>query len=183
MLKQLIPSIVLKMKQKISLLILLFTVLIQLSFTHPLKLTASLVEYNPDKKTIRMECRVFMDDFKKSIHSLILDDIDITNPTEEDKKRIEVYFNKYYKISINEKKIPLVYKDFEIKEKYNVITYKFLDQDIDIKKGDKLLIENTLLFKDFGYVQSNIIAMQFPPFFLENSYETTMTNISYSYTF
>ena len=45
-----------------------------ISFTsqavHPIKLTASLIEYRPETKSIRMECRVFIDDFEQSVSKI-----------------------------------------------------------------------------------------------------------------
>ena len=53
------------MKLKITNILLLSLALLfpLISAAHPLKLSASLIEYDPKDKTIRLECKVFLDDF------------------------------------------------------------------------------------------------------------------------
>ena len=41
------------------------------STSHPLKLSASLIEFDPEAKTLRMECKVFRDDFERSLDSFL----------------------------------------------------------------------------------------------------------------
>ncbi|MBT6432055.1 MAG: hypothetical protein HOK97_10975 [Deltaproteobacteria bacterium] len=64
----------------------------QESLSHPLKLTASLVEYDPETKSSRMECKVFRDDFERSLNKSMLKGIDPSTIKKEDKKSGRVLF-------------------------------------------------------------------------------------------
>jgi hypothetical protein len=159
----------------------LFFALISLtttSFKHPIKLTASLIEYEATTKSLKMECKVFIDDFEKSINKTLAKNINVSTLTKADKDGIEDYFEKYYNITVNGKKLPLKYKASEVMKEYNVLTIKFSENTITVKKGDKLLIENTLFFEEFGYLQSNRITIRIPPFITEDNHEATINNYS-----
>lgn len=169
------------MKLRLSKIFILLSVLFVFSsFKHPLKLTASLIEYNPEANSIRMECRVFIDDFQNSINKK---DFNASNPTKEDQEEIEYFFNEFYHIMVNGKKLPLDYKSSAVFEGYNVLVIKFAENDITIKKGDNLLVENKLLFEQFGYLQSNRITIRVPPFFGEKNYEVKLNNYSIAINF
>ncbi|MFN7913125.1 MAG: DUF6702 family protein [Bacteroidota bacterium] len=152
--------------------------LIFVSFKHPIKLTASLIEYNENTKMLSVECKVFIDDFEKSINKTLTKNIDLSTPTKEDKSGIEDYFEKYYTITINGKEMPLKYKASEVLKEYNVLTIKFSEKAIKLNKGDKILIENTLFFEEFGYLQSNRITIRIPPFITEDNHEALLNNYS-----
>ena len=95
------------MKVKIYMLLFLLFTLTSLSYDHSIKMSASLVEYNPNNKKIRVECRVFMDDFDFAMNEFSKQ-ININHFTDADKKLVEDYFNRFYVITINKKKIPLM---------------------------------------------------------------------------
>ena len=68
---------------------LLLSALIFTSFTHPLKLTTSLIEYNDSDEQFLVECRVFIDDFSNTINRK---DLDVSNLSKADIEEIEYYF-------------------------------------------------------------------------------------------
>ena len=79
----------------IDTVVLLGLVLPSMTLSHPLKLSASLVEYDPHQETLRMECKVFIDDFDSSLFLSVLKGVDRNTLTSLDKKRaIEAYFEK-----------------------------------------------------------------------------------------
>jgi len=162
----------------------LFSILLLFSsFKHPIKLTASLIEYDEKSKSMKMECRVFIDDFEKSINKRLTKDIDVTNLTEEDKFGIEDYFKQYYSIAINGKRMSLQLEQTELMEAQNIIIIKFAEKDFPIKKGDKLTVENILFFVEFGELQSNRVTLRMPPFLNEHSFQSSINRYSFYYTF
>lgn len=172
------------MKLKLYNTILLFGVLLIFSsYKHPIKLTASLIEYNTETSSISVKCRVFIDDFERSINKTLLKDINVSNLTKEDKAGIENYFEMFYYITIKGKKLPFKYKTSKVYEEYNVLDIEFSENVMTIKKGDQLLIENTLFFEEFRHLQSNRITLNIPPFISEDNLVTTLSNSSISYTF
>ncbi len=146
--------------------------------THPIKLTSSLIEYNSKTTSLRLECRVFIDDFTYSINSTFTKNINLSNLSKEDKKGIEDYFEKYYPITINDHRFPLKFMESKVLEEHNVFILKFSQDVLPIKKGDQLCIENTLFFEEFEFLQTNMITVRVPPFIGENYFEATFDNYS-----
>ena len=143
---------------------------------HPIKLTSSLIQYNPKTTKLQIECRVFMDDFMNSINGMFTKNIDLTNLSNEDKTGIENYFKKYYVISVNGKQFPLKYVTSEVLEEYNVCIFKFSQSISTPKKGDQLCIENKLLFKEFEFLQTNMVTVRIPPLVEEVYFEAIHTD-------
>ena len=167
----------------ISSLFLALVLMFSSSFKHPIKLSASLIEYDDNEKRIRMECRVFIDDFEGSINKRLTKDIDIRNLTNEDKLSIEDYFKQYYSIRINGKRLPLEFKTTDLMEAQNVLIIKFTEKHLAIKKGDKIEVENTLFFLEYGLSQSNRVTLRIPPFLSEYSFQSSINRYSFNYTF
>ena len=164
-------------------LLCLCIVILTTSFKHPIKLTASLIDYDVKNSSLKMECKVFIDDFEKSINKTLTKNINLSDLSKEDIKGIDDYFENYFKITLNSKALPVKYKSSELLKEYNVFTIKFTDNVVKIKKGDKLEITNTLFFTEFGYIQSNRMTIRIPPFVVEDNHETTLNNYLIPYTF
>ena len=91
------------LKLSASCLLLTGLLLPMVATGHPLKLSASLIDYDPKKKTIRMECRVFQDDFELSLSRSVLKGRDLSKLTKEERpKIIEAYFKQIYSIRFND---------------------------------------------------------------------------------
>ena len=63
------------------------------------------------------------------------------------------------------------------------MTLSFSNIYITLKKGNKLNIENELLFEKFPDLQSNWMTIQIPPFLSNYNFESKFENYIYSYTF
>ncbi|MEM6361694.1 MAG: DUF6702 family protein [Bacteroidota bacterium] len=159
---------------------LLLVFLISSSFTHPLKLTTSLIEYHLKKSSLYLECRVFIDDFENSIDRKGMTALSLTK---EDKDEIEYYFNEFYDIELSGRKLYLNYKSSEIYSSNNILVLKFSITNLMISKGDQLFIENRLFFADFGRQQSNQMTIRIPPFMSEDTQITTLYKPSVFYKF
>jgi len=164
--------------------VLLLTAIVALttSFKHPIKASASLIEYDDQSNKIKIECRVFIDDFEKSINKTLPKNLNLTHLTKEDVAGINAYFNDYFGISLNDKPLLIKYKACEVLKEYNMLIVKFEDNTIKLKIGDKLKLFNTLFFADFGYIQTNRITIRMPPFFRESNVEATMDNYEFPFT-
>lgn len=164
-------------------LITLIITLGVISSKHPIKLTATLIEYKPESKMLRVECKVFIDDFENSINKLLAKDINVNNLSKEDKEGIEEYFGQNYKITINDAIFPLKYMESEVIKEANVFSIKFEPKIIQINKGDRLFVANTLFFTEFGYKQSNRITFRIPPYITEENFESTLKNYKFTKSF
>ena len=162
------------MKKKISkiLLLLLFFVGSPVD-AHQLKFSTTLIEYEEKSGKINFIFNVFMDDFVLSAKNLLSKEIDYLSPTKADKKRVKKYFDTYFKISINGEKLDIKYEEIEIHTNYNAFSFKFSSDKISIKKGDELVVENNIMFTEFGYRQTNVNVIRMLPFFSEKHYQAT----------
>lgn len=167
--------------KKYKQIIILSSLFILFSFSHPIKLTSSIIKYNSETKVIRMECKVFIDDFAPAIGPNLENRINDKSLTKEDLLRIENYFRTNYKIFIDGKKLLLTVDKYKVAN--NVMTLSFSSTYITLKKGDKLNIENELLFEKFPDLQSNWMTIQIPPFLPNYNFESKFDNYLYSFTF
>ncbi len=158
---------------------LLGLMIVSTSFNHPIKLTSSLIEYDLKSKKMRMECRVFIDDFQKTLNRK---DLDVSNLTKDDIAEIEYYFDQFYLFKINGKKLPFIYKNSVVYGENNVLSIKFEIDDVAIKNGDDFLIENKLFFTDFGFLQSNKMTIRMPPYVAQEYFECTDKNYTVQFT-
>lgn len=157
----------------IKIIVLLNIIIVLSAFQkHPIKLTAMLIEYDPKTNGLYLECKVFIDDFEKSINKTLTKNINTSNPSASDKEGINDYFNNYVKLCVNKKKLELKYKSSEVVNTYNVFLIKFENIKVNLKKGDKFEISNTLFFEEYNYLQSNRMTVRLPPFITEDHLES-----------
>lgn len=151
------------------------------SFTHPIKLTSSMIRYDVNTSNIWLECKVFIDDFAPAIAPDLEKKINDLNLSPSDKKLIQDYFVNNFRIFINENKVPLKFEKYTVKE--NVMTISFSKCPVQIKKGNQLKIENELLFEKFPDIQSNWMTIKIPPYLKNYNFESKFENFSYTHTF
>ena len=167
---------------KLSAALILFSLFALASpgMAHPLKLSASLVDYDPETQSIQMECKVFRDDFERSLSRAILKGKDPSTIKKEDKSKIvDAFFKKYYTITYNGRKLPLNLQSSKYLAGHNVLILRFKPTKVKLRKGDNLTITNTLFFQDFGYAQSNRITVRIPTFSMNDNYVATFTDYKF----
>ncbi len=153
------------------------------TLSHPLKLSASLIEYDHAQETIRMECKVFIDDFDTSLFLSVLKGVARDKLSNADKRRaIEKYFKRDYKIEVNGKHVPLKVEATKVLLGHNILIIYFEKTKLPMKKGDKLKISNTMLFRDFGAEQMNRIAVRIPSFGITHGHVATLYDHTFTYT-
>ena len=108
------------------------SIFILCSFEHPIKLKASLIEYDEESNNLKIECKVFSDDFENTINRKLTKNIDFYQLTQEDRLIIEEYFKTNYKVSINTNKLDLQLLGAEFQEAYNIVILKFMTTKINI---------------------------------------------------
>lgn len=169
------------MKDKFLTTVTLAWILLMLSsFGHPIKMTTSLIEYDSGKKSMNIECRVFIDDFQNTLNR---SELNPSNLSKEDIAEIEYFFDEFYRIVVGGKKLILNYESSNVYGSNTVLSLKFSIDNLVINKGDALLIENKLFFSEFGTLQTNKMTIRIPPFVSEDYKETTFYNYSVNYQF
>ena len=155
----------------------------KVTMSHPLKLSASLIEYDHKDKTVRMECKVFMDDFELSLSRSVLKGSDPATLEVEKKPRIiEEYFKNFYHITINGKRVPLNYKSATPLYSQKVLIIEFAKVHVPLKEGDSLHIKNSIFFQDFGSAQTNRTIVRIPSFDIDKGHLATIDNHTFAHT-
>ncbi len=167
----------------LPLLLLVSAFVPSIASSHPLKMSASLIEYDTAKKSMRMECKVFIDDFERSLMNSVMKGLDPAQVSKKQRVRlIELYFQKFYSIKHNGRRVPLKFKSVTPLYRANVLVIQFSDVALALKQGDKLVINNTMFFADFGLAQTNRIAVRIPLFKIDDGHAGTVRNHVFSYT-
>jgi len=149
---------------------------------HPLKLSASMIEHDATRNTFNMECKVFIDDFQLSLVNSILKDRDPNSVKQEDRAGlVEQYFQKFYSVRHNDRQ--LVWKIHRIVPLYreNVLVIQLTSASSKLRKGDKVTVENTIMFQDFGSTQTNRTVLLIPLFKIDHGHAATMHDYKMTY--
>ncbi|MCJ8275492.1 MAG: hypothetical protein HRT44_01065 [Bdellovibrionales bacterium] len=166
----------LKAKVVISLFVLSAIFWPSLGLSHPLKLSSTLIKHDPAKGVVVIECKVFADDFSKSIYRS-LQGSDISKLSADDKRKtINNYLNRYLRITFNGKPFLIKFKGSKYIRSQNVLVLMFEENKLAVQEGDQIIIQNRLFFDDFGPAQKNHIFVQFPKYKTERRNITTINN-------
>ena len=162
----------------------LLSTLVPLSASaHPLKLSASLIQHNSKRKTLQMECKVFIDDFQLSLSNSILKGRDPNTVKRADRAAlIEQYFQKYYRVNHNGKALTWKLNAVQPMYRENVLIIQFKEIPIRLRKGSQLSIRNMIMFEDFGSAQTNRTVVRIPSFNIDDGHPSTIRDHSISYT-
>ena len=130
-----------------------------------------------------MECKVFRDDFERSLDS-VLKGIDL-NTIKKERKRLRSSRRTSINTSLPsiKKVLPLKLESSKYLRDFNVLVFRFEPHSVMIKEGDTLKIKNTLLFAEFGYAQTNRVAVRIPPFSIKDGHVTTIADYEITYSF
>ena len=165
------------MKKNISELSLLFVLFFGSSvYAHQLKFSSTLVEYVEKSNKLDLMFNVFMDDFVYSVDNFLSKELDYISPSASDKKDLKIYFDTFFKISVNGIPLNLKFQEVEIHSDYNAFRFKFSCKKVNINKGDEIFLDNNLLVNEFGYQQTNMSVIRMAPFFEEQHYQSTFKN-------
>ena len=162
--------------------VLVIALVPQAALGHPLKLSASMIEHDAKRNTFNMECKVFIDDFQLSLVNSILKDRDPNSVKQEDRAGlVEQYFQKFYSVRHNGRQ--LIWKVHRIVPLYreNVLVIQLQGASSKLNRGDKVTVENTIMFPDFGSTQTNRTVLLIPSFHIDDGHAATMHDYKMTY--
>ena len=123
-----------------------------------------------------------MDDFQKSLILSVLNGRELSDVKKEDRPRlIEAYFQKFYTVKHNGTAMTWMVKSVEYLQQENILWIKFKPVFVSLKSGDKLDIENTMFFVDFGEKQTNRIVARIPAFNIDVVHAAKIDKYTFSY--
>jgi hypothetical protein len=138
---------------KITLVLLLFPMLVS-SLSHKFYVSTTNVEYVPEKQTIQIISKIFIEDLEQVLQerysSLVV--LSPTKETEVDVNYLKKYVGQKLKISINNKPVELSY----IGKEYDIDIMNMYFEIENISELTSIEIENKILFDMFPE-QQNII--------------------------
>ncbi|HJY21511.1 MAG TPA: DUF6702 family protein [Hanamia sp.] len=121
---------------------------------HPFYVSVTEIEENTKENLLEVSCRIFTDDFEKTLRMHYTNHIDLLNPTDKVQmnKLINDYVSKHLSIAIDGKLHPLQFVGYEKNEE--AVECYFQINNISVKKN--ISVFNNLLF-EYKPEQINIV--------------------------
>lgn len=112
---------------------------------HPIFVSVTEIEHNAKDKTLEISCKIFTDDFEKTLRQQYNTHVDLLNPKEKTamEKLVSDYVPKHLFIKADGKPAPLQYLGYEQQEEGIVSFY----QVNNISSVKKLEITDNILFE------------------------------------
>lgn len=121
---------------------------------HPFYVSVTQVEENLNQKILEISCKIFTDDFEKTLRMHYKEHIDLLSPanTKAMNSLVSDYIEKHFKISVDGKPTILEFVGYEKNEE--AVECYFQVNDVAVKKT--ISIFNDLLF-EYKREQTNIV--------------------------
>ena len=143
-----------------KILVILFLLPVAL-LAHPLKMSLVYMDYMDDDKILFVECRFFADDFALAVEDETNQPIKTYNWSVDEQNRASVFIKKHIKIKFSERNLNLDPYEvfFDKSQKVVTLRYQF---NLELIDGDEMFFSNNILFKQFGYAQTNVLQIEIP---------------------
>jgi len=114
---------------------------------HPFYITVTEINHNAKDKTLEISCKMFLDDFEKTLRDVTKTEVDLSNVKDKAKvnKIISDYISSHLLLKVDGKPVTLQFVGFE-KESEAAWCYVQVNNVPSVKQ---LEIKNTLLFEEF----------------------------------
>lgn len=121
---------------------------------HPIYVSVAEIEHNAKEKTLEVSCKVFTDDFEKTLRSTYNTHVDLSDPKTKPAmdKLVSDYVLKHLKIVVDGKPVLLKYLGFE-KIEEGILSYYQADNISSVKK---ITVTDDVLF-EFNEQQMSLI--------------------------
>ena len=125
-----------------------------LPFLHPLFISVTEIEHNQKEKTVEISCKIFTDDFEKTLRKNTKEKVDLLNPAlkSQMEKLVNSYIQKHLIVEIDSRKVVMKFLGYEQQEE-GITSYFQVDNISSIKK---MKVFNNLLY-EFNVQQMGII--------------------------
>jgi hypothetical protein len=121
---------------------------------HPIFVSVTEIEHNAAEKTVEISCKIFVDDFEKTLRKKYNTKVDLLDAKlkSEMNRIVNDYIQKHFSVTIGGKKVNLQFLGFEIQEE-GVISFFEVK---NIAKVENIELVNNLLY-EFNAQQMGII--------------------------
>ena len=121
---------------------------------HPLFISVTEIEQNSKEGTVEISCKIFTDDFEKTLRMNTKDKVDLLNPAikSQMEKLVNSYIQKHLIVQIDSKQVAMKFIGYEQQEE-GITSYFQVDNIASIKN---IKVFNNLLY-EFNVQQMGII--------------------------
>ena len=125
-----------------------------LPFPHPLFISVTEMEHNQKDKIVEISCKIFTDDFEKTLRMNTKEKVDLLNPVlkSQMEKLVNSYIQNHLIVQIDSRKVAMKFLGYEQQEE-GITSYFQVDNISSIKK---IQVFNNLLY-EFNIQQMGII--------------------------
>ncbi|MFM2327886.1 MAG: hypothetical protein RIR31_2088 [Bacteroidota bacterium] len=112
---------------------------------HPIFMSVTEIEHNAKDKTLEISCKIFTDDFEKTLRQNYKTTIDLLKPKDKEamNKLVNDYVQKNLQLIVDGKKVTLQFLGYEQQEE-GILSYYQVNNIAAVKKLD---ISNTILYE------------------------------------
>jgi len=121
---------------------------------HPLFISVTEIEHNQKQKTVEISCKIFTDDFEKTLRMNTKEKVDLLNPAlkSQMEKLVNSYIQKHLIVQIDSRQVAMNFLGYEQQEE-GITSYFQVENIASIKK---IQVFNNLLY-EFNVQQMGII--------------------------
>ncbi|MBS1512997.1 MAG: hypothetical protein JST86_19315 [Bacteroidetes bacterium] len=121
---------------------------------HPIFMSVTEIEHNAKDKTLEISCKIFTDDFEKTLRQTYTGTVDLINPKDKAAmdKLVSGYVTKHLTISVDGKPVTLQYIGYEHQEE-GILSYYQVN---NVPAVNRIDITNNILY-DYKKEQIGII--------------------------
>ena len=113
--------------------------------SHPIFMSVTEIEHNAKDKTLEISCKIFTDDFEKTLRQNYKTTVDLVNPKDKAamNKLVSDYVQSHLSLTVDGKKVTLQFIGYEQQEE-GILSYYQVNNINGVKKID---IINTILYE------------------------------------
>jgi hypothetical protein len=104
---------------------------------HPIFMSVTEIEHNAKDKTLEISCKIFTDDFEKTLRQVYKTQVDLINPKDKvaTGKMVSDYVQQHFTVAVNGKKQVLQFIGFEQQEE-GILSYYQVNNIAAVNKID-----------------------------------------------
>ena len=115
---------------------------------HPLYISVTEMNYNAAEKNLEISCKLFTDDFEKTLANIYHTKVDLTAPANKSEadKMVKEYIKSHLQVKLDNKAVTLEFVGFE---KENDAVWSYFEVNNTTPAPKKVTVVNTILYESY----------------------------------
>ncbi|MBO9201114.1 MULTISPECIES: DUF6702 family protein [Niastella] len=115
---------------------------------HPLFVSVTEMNYNATDKNLEISCKIFTDDFEKTLSNIYHSKVDLTAPVNKSEadKMVSEYIKGHFQLKLDNKAVTLSFVGFE---KENDAVWSYFEVSKTATAPKKIDVVNTILYESY----------------------------------